>query len=724
MKKISTIFYFLLLFIKTIAQSNLPPAYEIKTDTILYNKLPNSCWQILEDTNGKFNFAEVSNPPVAKEFHYQTADKIKFDYAIHGYWFRYVLKNTMNHDAKISLGDNLYSLIPFFSPQNEESDFFCIYPDGNVTHLVNGFLTPWSKLDGLKENRIIPIMLHPGEQLTIYRRIYNTYKFFPSPESDFWVGFSSTDKIIKQDYAKADTKYFNNIQNSFLFGVLLFASLFIFFFFIIVREKVYLYFSLYLLSLGIGRFNIYSEMYHVFFREYPVLYVYIFQFIWFLSIFFLIYFIRYLLNTKQFLPWWNKFLVVSTIVFTLTYLISLINQFSTNYNLLLDKILQNENIILALSIPVVILMSLKRIKTSKVLIFIVLPLQIAWSICFTIFSLGGLQTTWHSIETILLSCLVISFSWILLHRFADLRKQIVQKELEKEIERSKLIESQKIELEEQVTYRTAELKESLKNLKSTQAQLIQSEKLASLGEMTAGIAHEIQNPLNFVNNFSEVNKELLVEMNEEIEKGNYNEVKSIAKGVTENEEKIIHHGKRADAIVKGMLQHSRLSTGKIEPTNINALADEYLRLSYHGLRAKDKEFNATMNTDFDNSIDKINIIPQDIGRVLLNLYNNAFYAVTEKKKSAEVGYEPTVSVSTKKIDNNVTITVKDNGNGITQKVVDKIFQPFFTTKPPGVGTGLGLSLSYDIVKAHGGGIKVETKESEFTEFVVQLPILA
>jgi two-component system NtrC family sensor kinase len=262
---------------------------------------------------------------------------------------------------------------------------------------------------------------------------------------------------------------------------------------------------------------------------------------------------------------------------------------------------------------------------------------------------------------------------------------------------------------------------TLVELKSTQAQLIQSEKMASLGELTAGIAHEIQNPLNFVNNFSEVNKELIAEMKNEIDTGNLNEAKTIAKDVEDNEEKIIFHGRRADAIVKGMLMHSRRSSGVKEPTDLNALADEYFRLAYHGLRAKDKEFNATMKTDFDNSIGKINIIPQDIGRVLLNLYNNAFYAVTEKKKSADANYEPTVSVSTKKSGNQISISVRDNGNGIPQKVLDKIFQPFFTTKPTGEGTGLGLSLSYDIVKAHGGEISVNTREGEFTEFVVHLP---
>ena len=260
---------------------------------------------------------------------------------------------------------------------------------------------------------------------------------------------------------------------------------------------------------------------------------------------------------------------------------------------------------------------------------------------------------------------------------------------------------------------------TLSNLKSTQSQLIQSEKMASLGELTAGIAHEIQNPLNFVNNFSEVNKELLVEMKDEMNKGNLDDANDIANDVIANEEKINHHGKRADSIVKGMLQHSRSSSSVKEPTDINALADEYLRLSYHGLRAKDNSFNAIMKTDFDESlsadeagIGNINIIPQDIGRVLLNLYTNAFYAVSEKKKTAGAGYEPTISISTKKLNNKIIISVKDNGNGIPQKIVDKIFQPFFTTKPTGQGTGLGLSLSYDIVKAHGGEIKVETKEEK------------
>ena len=271
----------------------------------------------------------------------------------------------------------------------------------------------------------------------------------------------------------------------------------------------------------------------------------------------------------------------------------------------------------------------------------------------------------------------------------------------------------------------SKIEQAYAELKSTQSQLIQSEKMASLGELTAGIAHEIQNPLNFVNNFSEVNSELIKELKDEMTKGNLDEVAVIANDIESNSEKINHHGKRADAIVKGMLQHSRSSNGLKESTDINALADEYLRLAYHGLRAKDKSFNATMKTDFDESIGNINIIPQDIGRVILNLITNAFYVVDEKKilrqNQGDKSYEPTVTVSTRKINGKVEVKVEDNGNGIPQKVLDKIFLPFFTTKPTGQGTGLGLSMSYDIVtKGHGGELKVITKEGEGTEFIIVL----
>jgi signal transduction histidine kinase len=289
--------------------------------------------------------------------------------------------------------------------------------------------------------------------------------------------------------------------------------------------------------------------------------------------------------------------------------------------------------------------------------------------------------------------------------------------------RSQKLKAENRILEERVKERTAALEKSLADLKSTQAQLIQSEKMASLGELTAGIAHEIQNPLNFVNNFSDLSSELLDEMKDEFKKGETEEGFAIADDIKQNLEKIHHHGKRAESIVKGMLAHSRTSSGENEPTDINALADEYLRLAYHGLKAKDKSFNANFASDLEPNLPKVNLVPQDIGRVLLNLINNAFYAVNDRFQKGEEGYLPKVTVSTKQEDGQVLISVADNGGGIPQHIKDKIFQPFFTTKPTGQGTGLGLSLSYDIVKAHGGEIKVISKEGEGTEFTIQLPSL-
>jgi signal transduction histidine kinase len=267
-----------------------------------------------------------------------------------------------------------------------------------------------------------------------------------------------------------------------------------------------------------------------------------------------------------------------------------------------------------------------------------------------------------------------------------------------------------------------EIETTLEKLEATQNQLIQSEKMASLGELTAGIAHEIQNPLNFVNNFSEVNAELVAELKDEIKNGNLEEVVAIASDIEKNEEKIKHHGQRAEGIVKGMLQHSRTSQGEKETTDINALADEYLRLAYHGLRAKDKSFNAEFKTNLDPSIPKIEMVSQDIGRVLLNLINNAFYACIEKSRNADPSYRPMVTITTKKNENSIRTSIKDNGTGISDDIKEKIFQPFFTTKPAGKGTGLGLSLSYDIVKMHEGNLEVSSIPGQGTEFNIKLPI--
>ena len=304
--------------------------------------------------------------------------------------------------------------------------------------------------------------------------------------------------------------------------------------------------------------------------------------------------------------------------------------------------------------------------------------------------------------------ILLSFAFILYFIFSYRNKQKAYT----------LLELQKAEIDNQ----KIALEKAMHELQVTQNQLIQSEKLASLGELTAGIAHEIQNPLNFVNNFSEVSTELLLDFKNEIDKGDWTEAKSIADNVRENLIKINFHGKRADSIVRAMLQHSRATSSHKEPTDINALADEYLRLAYHGLRAKDKSFNAEMITKYDDKLPKILVIPQDIGRVLLNLFTNAFYATHERKKSEGQNYKPTIKVTTKFTGDAIEISVKDNGTGIQSHIVDKIFQPFFTTKPTGQGTGLGLSLAYDIIKAHGGVLKVQSIEKEASIFIILLPV--
>lgn len=397
-------------------------------------------------------------------------------------------------------------------------------------------------------------------------------------------------------------------------------------------------------------------------------------------------------------------------------------------------------VLVAISTIWISIVAIKKDKIGAKVVLIGQTIALLFFLIFTYATISNIQSNlsffgsilYQITFTIAFLCSPVFISFLLAKEFAETNKslkyqletveKLSQKTIAQEQEKQQILATENERLEQQVAQRTADLKQSLEHLKSTQAQLIQSEKMASLGQLTAGIAHEIQNPLNFVNNFSEINTELIEELKNELAADNKEEALLIADDIKDNEQKIIHHGKRADSIVKGMLQHSRASTGKRELTDINALVDECVRLSYYGLRAKNKEFNAEIKTDLDDSIAKINIVPQDISRVLLNLLNNAFYAVNEKKKGLNGTYEPIVSVCTKKLDSKVEILVKDNGNGIPQNIVDKIFQPFFTTKPTGQGTGLGLSLSYDIIKAHGGNIAVESNEGEESKIIIQLPV--
>jgi two-component system, NtrC family, sensor kinase len=711
-------------FLQATAQNSLPTVYEIKTDTTYLQIVPEHYWQILPDKGGKLKIGDVSKLPLADHFFYR-GESTNSDTIENVYWLRYQLKNTLAREVKISL-----------TSISDYDDYYLQKPDSGWVHFSSGSSREIGEKDGLKYVNVIPLNLKPGEIYFVYERIENKRKGIPA---NFNIYLAGTDAVIREDYVNnVDNRlsfYPDQLQEAFILGLLSLTIFLNLFFYRIVHEKVYLYFALFSLFLGINRLHNISGTYLQFTHPDLVSLVAYLRLAWALIPYFLILFFREFLHIQKLYPRWDKLLVMLGILNFITVFLPLIAAIfyeHSNLLFLIGTFVTSTLVPLCLIITLLLFIRYKE-NTIRFVIAGAIPLMVLY------FLTGPNQTfntkiefieqtliaNFRLIEVVCLSWFVISFSMILLLRFNMLLKQNAKHALdkerlfrEKEIEKNELIEKQKALLETQVIERTADLNKSLDYLKSTQSQLIQSEKMASLGELTAGIAHEIQNPLNFVNNFSEVSNELIEEMNEELGKGDIEEAKSIAADIKQNLEKINHHGKRADAIVKGMLQHSRSSSGVKEPTNINALADEYLRLAYHGLRAKDKSFNATLKTNFDESIGKIDIIPQDMGRVILNLITNAFYAVAEKKTHIGSGFEPTVLVSTIKNNGNVEIKVADNGPGIPQKVLDKIFQPFFTTKPTGEGTGLGLSLAYDIVKAHGGELKVETKEGEGSSFII------
>ncbi len=729
------------------AQNTLLPAYDLKEDSAALYTIDSTHTQILKDPGNKWNITEVSQVPLSNNFFTNNAGT---DYRTKTYWLRFRIHNSLDREVNLHfLNGANYELIEYYYLYLQDSS-------GKWLEQRAGILTPWNNKAGTRAVASIVVNLLPNQERTIYIRLHNS--FIQAKPSRLDVYFKSELSFYKNAYEDSlegpGIKY--TVLRMLFVGIFLATILFSLYNYILIREKAYLYYFFFLLFYSIVQFP--SEYEHLLFPGYPEAFYWGRFVFWILVHLFLVQFIREYLNTRVNAPKWDKLLIAS-VVFMPVYMIVFL--------LISPLVPRSYDIFVGAGIPItyeivvftialtLIQLYRKKYQPAKFLLLTLAPFLVIWSVvefASIVYSLTNQLLTGNSdnplgrinfffyAEFFTTSWIVLFFSTALTRNYTEARKVMAQQAVEKErsekemeIQKRELIEEQKIKLEKQVAERTAEVvhqkeavENTLKELQSTQVQLIQSEKMASLGELTAGIAHEIQNPLNFVNNFSEVNTELIKEMVEEVDKGNITEVKAIAKDIQDNEEKINHHGKRADAIVKGMLQHSRSSSGQKEPTDINALCDEYFRLAYHGLRAKDKSFNAILKTDFDETIGKINIIPQDIGRVILNLITNAFYAVNEKKKSYEpsaMSYEPIVTVSTKKINNKIEIKVADNGNGIPSSIKDKIFQPFFTTKPTGQGTGLGLSLSYDIVKAHGGELKVETKENEGTIFIIQLPVV-
>ncbi len=730
------------------SQNAFPPAYQLTTDTISTVTLPVSNWQYVEDRGAKWTIDSMLQPAFGDKFHTNTPENRRDNDHMLDYWVRFRLKNTMDREAHIAL--------QFL--EGSQSDLYLFESNGIKRHLMNGIAIPWSKQEGTKLNiwggDYIPISILVGDETTIYMKTHSEIAFYSVIPSRMLIHLFSIEKMNSELRDFDDSIFIQAIEDSVFFGILLWVAIFNLFFFSIVKERTYLYFALYVFFLGFGRFH--TALFHLFFREQPnIFFPFLFPYCQVFITFFNTYFFRELLKTRLNFPKWDKLLVILNttffIAFTLNYFL--------NYKIFPPKwvcifaeftwsILA---VILYLSLLVTLILFIRKPeRTHRNFMFALLPPFGTWVICFSLmyifsvlnswfaiplpFFLHWLETNWAVIEKVCLAWMIIYFSWVLIERFNELRKQVVQKELEKEIERSQLIEQQKTELEKQVAERTSELNLSLKNLKSTQNQLIQSEKLASLGELTAGIAHEIQNPLNFVNNFAKFSIEIAQDLNTEINQPEVDKkyVGELLKDLTSNQEKINFHGVRASNIVSGMIEHSKPNTGVRELTEVNKLCDEYLRFAKNSFQTKNKDFKCETILHFDDSLPKIEIVPQDIGRVVVNLINNAFYAVNERSKNLlgfenltgldDKKYKPVVTVTTQKTDNTIEIRIKDNGTGIPDAVKEKIFQPFFTTKPTGSGTGLGLSLAYDIItKGHGGTLKVESVEGEGSVFIIVLP---
>ena len=730
-KKSLLVFFCLLHSFISLTQNDKLPVYEINADTSV-SKIPNAYWQMLVDTNEKWTIADVQSPALLAKFNTNNTEATGIGFeGIHTYWQRLRLKNNTGKELKL-----IFSNIP----DADRYDLFVFRLAKQTEHLVSGNFVPFSQRDGFKSKLAVPLLLSSGEEVTIFKKSFVNGWWNPDGLS---IGFSSYESFIQQEYI-SESKYNGDVRNWLIAGILFFGFVLNFFFFLINKDKVYLYLSLLLLLEGFWYMELNKT---ITFREFPYFKFYFNTFVnGLLFWIFVTQFVRHFLKTRQHFPKWDKTLVLLTVVTTFFLLFQFYGKdFMTKSTLPIYEFAFSISFML---LGIVQLLSFIFCRTEKdrltnLSIVAAIPIFLLWNTGYGFIGIYSriirnfnlsqpafMQWYYEWSNVIEMYCMVwfaILFTWILLQRYALLRKQLTLQALEREKEKGEILTQQKELLEAQVEQRTAELKHSLEDLKSTQTQLVQQEKLASLGALTAGIAHEIKNPLNFVNNFSELSTELVDEF---IQTKDESERLEIGADLKINLQKINEHGKRADSIVKNMLQHSRSGSGEKQLSDINQLCEEYFNLAFHGKRATDAGFNCEMVKKLENNLPQFNCVVQDISRVILNLINNAFDAVREREVEGKTpNYKPTVSVTTHHLNNNISISISDNGKGIPQHIKEKIFEPFFTTKPAGQGTGLGLSLSYDIVKAHGGEMsvrtpseKLETKEGEGTEFVILLPL--
>ncbi|GAB3251322.1 hypothetical protein GCM10027347_09680 [Larkinella harenae] len=711
-----------------LAQQNWPPVYEMKSDTGLI-LLDTTYFQTLEDRTGTMTFDQVQRSP---DFRFDS--RYNPNRKAHVYWIRMQIKNTLDHELKLFL---CQFNVAYF-------DLYTRAAGDTWHHQRTGELIPRSQLpvhNGSAERNRLFFRLAPGQQITLYQRTENT--FWQSPPTYISPYIQTENNRIYSIYKafRVDNEWKDYFFEGIMIGVLFLAISYNLYIFFSIRDTVYLYFAICLLFFTFDRNEYNLQL--AFFPEHPY---------WFKllrSFFFLIFFAFFIESIRKFIqpvPALARLNKSITFVLLFTALMNVLQFFIYQFPGLspsfMDTTLEILIRVVYMLLAVGILNMIRRGSLdARYALLAVTPLFVLW--LFTLmthllgrfFSVAVPTWAWQNstyYESACFAWLILFFSGALLNRYNLIRKRVAQQAIEKEqlekeqeIERNRIIASQNELLEHQVKERTAQLQTSLEELKTTQNQLIQKEKLASLGELTAGIAHEIQNPLNFVNNFSEVSAELLSELEEEQQKPDRDTEleKELLGDLKLNLEKITHHGSRASHIVQSMLAHSRTSAGERQPGQLNALCDEYLRLAYHGLRAKDNTFNCELITNFDPAVGLVTMVPQEIGRVLLNLFNNAFYAVQEKQKSTSAPYKPMVTVQTKTVEKNVEIRVIDNGMGMTETVKQKLFQPFFTTKPTGEGTGLGLSLSYDIItKGHNGTLTVESQSGNGSTFRITLPV--
>ena len=664
----------------------------------------------LEDTSTRLKIDAVLQ--LDKEGKFQTIDKpvINFGVSASAFWLKVLVQNKTSEKIFLEIGNSALHDIQVYEYGS----------NGSLAYHHSGSWQKFKERELKQVDYLFPLSQQAATQV-IYLRVQH-------PRGTQFPLVAGT---LNAFYKVAGDR---NVIEGIYYGFMLLMVLYNLFVYFSLKDVSYIYYVLYILMMGLLNASINGYTFRYLWPSQPQLNLYediIGCFAGITGILFATSF----LNTKTNTPYFHKLFRGLLVVYAVIIGVVVSGSF-----MLGTLLLEITSLVLVLVFFAAAWQALRKgykparffliawtLLLISVIVFILKDFDI---LPYNSFTVSAMQIG-SAVEAVLLSMALANK----INVYKKEKRQAQLEALRSLEENRKLITEQNILLEKKVEERTGELQSTnvelvaaMENLKATQAQLVQKEKMASLGELTAGIAHEIQNPLNFVNNFSEINIELTQELKEEVSKLTLPEhVKAnllqLLNDVVQNEEKINSHGKRADSIVKGMLQHSRTSTGNKEWFDINALADEYLRLSFHGLKAKDKSFQALYETDLDKTIGKVEIIPQDLGRVLLNLFNNAFYSVNEKKKTLNSAFQPRVHLQTKKIADKVQIVIRDNGMGIPSKVIDKIFQPFFTTKPTGEGTGLGLSLSYDIItKVHNGEMKVNTGEGEFADFIFELPI--